>query len=217
MSAAGSSGLNLTVGDVFPVTRSDLDFTDNPDVLQLAQAATDSETRRAWESVLFPTDEYDWIQTTSGEWLKDEMKVLYSGSPEFDSDELGLITLDWDDVAQVRGHGTERIRLNTPEGRVTVVGGITVYYDEVLVKTDEGTTEFDRGQIISIAPGAVIEWDNWSIKISFGINFNRGSQEFFGLSGLPGCSPLSAALESGSAASPSTDSGSKASGDPRGG
>jgi hypothetical protein len=101
--AAEASSLDLTVSDVFPVTRADLGFTDDPDILLLAQAATGAERKKAWESALPPTDEFDWVQTTSGEWLKGELKVLYSGSLEFDSDEFDLQTLDWDDVAQIRG------------------------------------------------------------------------------------------------------------------
>jgi hypothetical protein len=36
---------------------------------------------------------FDWIQLTSGEWLKGELKVLYNDSLEFDSDELDLLKL----------------------------------------------------------------------------------------------------------------------------
>ena len=114
--AAEASDLDLAVSDVFPVTRADLDFTDDPAVLLLAQASTGSEVGKVWESTLPPTDEFDWIQTTSGEWLKGELKQLYSGSLEFDSDEFDLQTLDWDDVAQLRGHGEKRISIDTLPG-----------------------------------------------------------------------------------------------------
>ena len=46
--AAEASSLDFTVSDVFPVTRSDLGFTDDPEVLLLAQASTPSETRKSW-------------------------------------------------------------------------------------------------------------------------------------------------------------------------
>jgi len=176
-SAGEANGLNLAVSDVFPVTRPDLGFPDDPGVLLLAQASTESELRKAWESASPPTDTFDWVQTTSGEWLKGELKVLYSGSLEFDSDEFGLQTLDWDDVAQFHGNGTERIRFGTPEGIVTVDGRVTVTIDKIIVDTDEGTKEFDRNQLISIAPGARTEWDNWSAKISLGLNLSSGNTE----------------------------------------
>jgi len=175
--ASEASSLNLAVSDVFPVTRSDLDFTADPDVLLLAQASTESEIKKAWEAALPPTDKFDWIQTTSGEWLKGELKALYSESLEFDSDEFGLQTLDWDDVAQLRGHGEKRIRIDTPEGPAAVFGEITITKDTIIVDTGEETREFDRSRLISITPGAVEEWDNWSAKISFGLNFSRGNSE----------------------------------------
>jgi putative salt-induced outer membrane protein YdiY len=175
--AGEASGLNLAASDVFPVMRSDMGFTDDPDVVLLAQASTESETRKAWESALPPTDTFDWVQTTSGEWLKGELKVLYSGTLEFDSDEFDLQSLDWDDVAQLLGHGTKRLSIDTPEGPLTVFGIVTVTKDKVIVVTDEGTREFDRSKLISITPGATTEWDNWSAKISLGLNFTRGNSE----------------------------------------
>ena len=175
--AAEASSLDLTVSDVFPVTRSDLGFSDDPDLLLLAQASTGAETKKAWESALPPTDKFDWIQTTSGEWLKGELKQLYSGSLEFDSDEFDLQTLDWDDVAQVRAHGTKRISIDTPEGPITVIGEMVITRDKVIVDTVDGKKEFDRSQLISVTPGATSEWDNWSAKIDLGLNFTRGNTD----------------------------------------
>ena len=39
-----------------------------------------------------PDDKFDWIQLTSGEWLKGELKFLYDFQVEFDSDKLDLLT-----------------------------------------------------------------------------------------------------------------------------
>ena len=175
--ASEANNLTFAVSDVFPVTRSDLNFTDNPDLLLLAQASPGAESKKAWEAALPPTDEFDWVQTTSGEWLKGELKVLYSGSLDFDSDEFDLQTLDWDDVAQVRGHGAKRISIDTPEGPVTIIGELVVTKDKVIVDSDGETKEFDRSQLISITPGAVSEWDNWSAKVDLGLNFSRGNSE----------------------------------------
>ncbi len=175
--AAEATSLDLTVSDVFPVTRADLGFTDDPDILLLAQAATVAERKKAWESALPPTDEFDWVQTTSGEWLKGELKQLYSGSLEFDSDEFDLQTLDWDDVAQLRAHGQKRISIDAPEGPITIIGELVITRDKVIVDTIDGKKEFDRGQLISVTPGAASEWDNWSAKIDLGLNFARGNTD----------------------------------------
>ena len=173
--ALESTGLELGVSDVFPVTRADIGFTDDPEALKLAQASNQADTRKAWEAALPPTDQFDWVQMTSGEWLKGELKVMYSGVLEFDSDEFDLQSLDWDDVAQVLGNGTERISIDTPEGPVTIIGTLTVTKDKVIIDTEEGRREFERSLLISITPGAPTEWDNWSFKVTFGLGFLRGN------------------------------------------
>ena len=81
--AGEASSLNIAVSDVFPATRPGLDFGDDPDAPLLAQASTESEIRQTWESALPHTDKFDWVQTTSGEWLKGELKVLYRFPHEF--------------------------------------------------------------------------------------------------------------------------------------
>ena len=40
-----------------------------------------------------PDDKFDWVQLTSGEWLKGELKFLYDYQVEFDSEKLALLTL----------------------------------------------------------------------------------------------------------------------------
>jgi hypothetical protein len=175
--ARNASSLNLAVGDVFPVTRSDLGFSDGPHALLLAQASSASGKAAAWDAVPPSTDKFDWLRTTSGEWLKGELRVLYSGSLEFDSAEFGLQTLDWDDVAQYFGHGHKRVRFDAPGGPVTVDGVIRITEDKVIVETAGGTREFDRSLLISITRGAVKEVDNWFAKISFGLNFSRGNTD----------------------------------------
>lgn len=42
--------------------------------------------------------EFDWVQLTSGEWLKGEIKSMYNESVEFDSDKLNLLRIDLQDV-----------------------------------------------------------------------------------------------------------------------
>ena len=58
---------------------------------------------QAWEPPPPLPDEFDWIQLTSGEWLKGEIKRLYERKLEFDSVKLDLQEFDWKDVKQVRG------------------------------------------------------------------------------------------------------------------
>lgn len=175
--SALAANLDFSTRDVFPVSRADLGFPGDPRAVLLAQASPDLASDSAWETASPPTDEFDWLQTTSGEWLKGELKELYSGSVQFDSDELGLQRLDWESVAQFRGHGVEQLSIDTEEGPVTIVGVLTVTKDTISVKTDEGVREFERGQLISITPGASTEWDNWSFKVTFGLGILSGNTD----------------------------------------
>ena len=128
-----------------------------------------------WEPPPPPADEFDWIQLTSGEWLKGELKVLYRKKLEFDSDELDLQELDWEDVKYVRGHRIFSVRLEGPEGPIIVKGLLEVTEDKVSVTVGEDRQEFERSQLIAIAPKGFKEIDRWSAKASFGVTLTRGN------------------------------------------
>ena len=150
---------------------------DRSSKILLAQASAQPDTGTNWSSALPPTDKFDWLQTTSGEWLKGELKALYSGSLEFDSKKFNLRTLKMDDVARYFGHGTKRISIDTPTGHRTVDGVVTIDRLQVIVVSDQGEESFDRSQLISITPGGDAESDNWSGKISIGLNYTRGNTD----------------------------------------
>ena len=170
-------GIDLSDGEVYPVTGPELDFGDTPQPLLLAQGLTDLNSARAWESAVPSTERYDWVQTTSGEWLKGELKALYLDKLEFDSKEFDLQTIDWEDVAQLLGHGTKRVRINLPAGLKTFDGVVFVNQEKVFITSSAGVQEFDRDLVISITPDAASERDNWSGKISLGLNIFRGNTD----------------------------------------
>jgi putative salt-induced outer membrane protein YdiY len=131
---------------------------------------------------------FDWIQLTNGEWLKGDLKVLYNDSLEFDSDELGLLSFDWEDVQQVICHAPQSVRIEDAESGQTkiwqiqgdagtVVGFLRIDGDKVFMETDEGTLEFDRSTLVSIAPGESSELDYWSIKLTLSIDLSGGNTE----------------------------------------
>ena len=131
---------------------------------------------------------FDWIQLTSGEWLKGDLKVLYSDSLEFDSDELDLLQFDWEDVHQVITHEPQSVRIEDPEVtkyRVwdvdehvdTVKGILHIKGDRIFIHTDEGTKEFDRSNLVSIAPGTERELDYWSAQIALSLDVSQGNSE----------------------------------------
>ncbi|MCG6911248.1 MAG: DUF481 domain-containing protein [Deltaproteobacteria bacterium] len=131
---------------------------------------------------------FDWIQLANGEWFKGDLKVLYNDSLEFDSDEVGLYQFDWEDVQQVICHQPQSVRIesqNTKEkdlfnaggnGR-TVVGILRIRGDRVFVDTGEGVEEFDRSNLVSIAPGKARELDYWAAKITLSVDIAAGNSE----------------------------------------
>jgi hypothetical protein len=163
--------------DAEEIPISDLVGADRSRQMLLAQSSDEPGTGGDWNTALPPTDRYDWLQTTSGEWLKGELKVLYSGSLEFKSRKFKLRRLDMEDVARYLGHGSKRISIESPSGNRTLDGVVTIDRQRVVVVSDEGSQSFDRSQLISITPGASTEVDNWSGKISFGFNYTRGNTD----------------------------------------
>jgi len=131
---------------------------------------------------------FDWIQLTSGEWLKGDLKVLYNDSLEFDSDELDLLKFDWEDVQQVICHAPQSVRIEDPEAKRnnwlnveavadTVVGILRIDGDRVIVETDEGAKEFNRSSLVSIASGKTRELDYWAIKFALSVDISGGNSE----------------------------------------
>ncbi len=135
--------------------------------------AAAQDPAQAWQPPPPAPDEFDWIQLTSGEWLKGELVVLYRGSLEFDSDELALLTLDWDDVRLVR---TARIMEVRFLRRPPVAGRLFVDGDLVRIVGDD-ERRFDRADLLTIAAGEPSEANYWSGRVSFGANVRRGNTD----------------------------------------
>lgn len=138
--------------------------------------ASQSETinSAAWELQTPLPDEFDWIQLTSGEWLKGEIKVLYEGKLEFDSDELGLLKLDWGAVKQVRGHRLFSLRF---EGPITIDGLLEINETTVHIGVGSDRQSFERSQLLSIAPEESKEINNWSGRLSLGFTLMNGNTD----------------------------------------
>jgi len=171
------------------VSTTNSGMSDNKDIssLPVKNAPTKSSEDQTWEAFVPPPDNYDWIQLTSGEWLKGKLKVLYNKDIEFDSDELDLLKLDLEDVKRIRGYGIKGIRLEGPTktvyGRIKRPEAITIYgtfeliKDKVIITSGEMTQEFDRSKLIAVVSGEDKEKDFWSAKISIGLNLTGGNTE----------------------------------------
>ena len=160
---------------------SELSATESTDSVKDNKSVQTSNTRDPWDDFFPPPDnKYDWIQLTSGEWLKGELMVYYNYSLEFDSDEMDLQKFDWEDVKQIRTAGFQSLLIEPDDHKgqpITVIGILHLIDDKVKLTAGDETLEFDREKVISIAKGSTKEADLWSGKISLGINMRSGNSD----------------------------------------
>ena len=127
-----------------------------------------------WETSKPSATDFDWVQLVSGEWLKGEIKGLYKDSFEFDSDELDLLTLDWEDVKYVETHipGSAYI-----EGVGTVYGYFEINRTKIIVTNGGEVKEYNRSQLVSFITGGEEELDYWSAKVTLGLIVRSGNTD----------------------------------------
>ena len=118
-----------------------------------------------------PTDSsFDWVQLTSFELLKGEIKHLYDDKLEFKSDELGTIYIDWEEVQVLQSHSLVSVGFTN---LTTKTGLLRLQHDKLYI--DE--QEFDRSKVMTLISGKQTESNYWSSKISLGANLRSGNTE----------------------------------------
>jgi len=116
--------------------------------------------------------EFDWLKLASDEWLKGDIVSMYDEELEFDSDELDMQTIDWEDVVELRSKDVLSIRL--VDG--TIAEGYLVLKDGKLTLVQYGQgTNYKLSELISIASSEKNERDLWDGYIKLGANFRRGN------------------------------------------
>ena len=116
--------------------------------------------------------ERDWIRTSSGEWLWGTINLMRDESLEFDSEELGVVTIDWADIGVIR---SSRVMTYVMLDDYLVVGTATFQDDMLRVDTDKGVQAFSRAQVHSILEGRPTELNFWSLKVGLDIMFRAGN------------------------------------------
>jgi hypothetical protein len=113
---------------------------------------------RAEETTWTPrpdAEKNEWIKLTPGEWLRGEIKSMRDEELEFDSKELDLLELDWDDVAETR---SPRNLQYVFEGDRKATGPATMRDGVIKVRVGDEVLEFQAAQAVSIIEGATSEW-----------------------------------------------------------
>ena len=131
-----------------------------------------SKIQSSWEDMSPTPKKYDWVQTKSGEWFKGEIKALYDDKLEFDSDEVGLYTFDFEDVIRVKSYQIISVNI---ENLASFPGILRLKNDKITIVQGDKKYEFDKKDIVSFAPDGEKERHFWSGKITFGLDMRSGN------------------------------------------
>ncbi len=132
-----------------------------------------AEETEGWKPTPPMPEKFDWVQTTSGEWLKGKFIAMYDDSLEFDSKEFDDQSLDWKDIKEIRSVQICQVRFlddTILKGKILLQGG-------TIQVIGEQPIERERSQILSITTGGTKRRDSWSGKISAGLNIRTGNTE----------------------------------------
>lgn len=138
-----------------------------------AGPALAEDGEKSWQPPPPMPDDFDWVQMTSGEWLKGEIIAMYEEELEFDSDEFDEQTLDWGDIQQIRSAQTMQVAFIDD---TIAIGKLLVDGDTVRVMGEQDW-EYERSQVLSMTAGAPKEWNYWSAKVSVGLNIRSGNTD----------------------------------------
>jgi putative salt-induced outer membrane protein YdiY len=117
--------------------------------------------------------EFDWVQLPSGEWLGGEIIVLYEDTLEFDSDEMGITKIDWEDVVELRSVQVLEVR---PREGESMIGKVLIKDGKVTVMGDQ-TAVFEQVEILSVTAGVPKEINFWSGEVSASANYQSGNTD----------------------------------------
>ncbi|GGA70553.1 hypothetical protein GCM10011369_10330 [Neiella marina] len=110
----------------------------------------------------------------SGEWVKGDVISMYQDSVKFDSDKLGLLTIDWSDIVTI--HASGEFGIFTESGG-KIIGQLDRIGDKVVIATAQQQQIFDAYDIVSIAPREERAFSQWSAKVSLGYSVRQGNND----------------------------------------
>ena len=137
-----------------------------------------SKIGSSWEDLSPTPKKYDWIQTKSGEWFKGTIKAMYDDSLEFDSDEIGLHTFDFEDIAQIKSY---HIMSTNIEDAASIDGLVRFKDNNLTIIQGDNIFNFTKEQIISFAKSGDSEFHYWSGKITLNLDVRVGNKNQYDL------------------------------------
>jgi len=135
-----------------------------------------SNLQERWEDLSPTPKKYDWVQTKSGEWFKGDIIALYDDKLEFDSDEIGFYSFDFDDVKRVKSYHIIGVNI---ENVATIPGILRINGDDVVIIQGDTKYEFTRKELVSFAPKGEHERNLWSGKATISFDVRNGNTNQF--------------------------------------
>jgi hypothetical protein len=123
-------------------------------------------------------DTDDWLQFTTGEWLRGNLRWVRAKGMEagenvrFYSQQFYSETFS---VSYVESIHCPRIMTYGFKSNVDVSGKGMVTKDQVIIETEEGVKTYPRSELVSIIDGAPRERTWWSTRLSLGFSANAGN------------------------------------------
>ncbi|MGH8492213.1 MAG: DUF481 domain-containing protein [Moraxellaceae bacterium] len=117
---------------------------------------------------------WDWIQVNTREWFKGRIKSMEHGKIVFDSDKVGILNLDWDDIRVLRSARAMAVFYNESS---LVVGRLTTEGNNLVVHAANQNSHILMENVVSLAAGTPVEIDYWSADISLSMNFRSGNTD----------------------------------------
>jgi putative salt-induced outer membrane protein YdiY len=123
-------------------------------------------------------DGSDWIQLTTGEWLKGELLDIRDKTLEFDSEKLDELTFDMDDIAFVRSPRRQSVQLEGEE----ILYGTLLIKDGTVTVGGPGGGVAPRSKLMSAVPSDGSLLSHWKGKVTLGYTAREGNTRQLDLS-----------------------------------
>ena len=132
-----------------------------------------SKLQQPWEKLSPTPKAYDWVETKKGEWFKGKIKGMFDDELEFDSEEIGVYSFDFDDIKQIKSYHIIDVNVDG----VATIPGILRYKDgQFRIIQGKETFTFNKSQVVSFAASGDKERQYWSGKIAISFDTRRGNR-----------------------------------------
>lgn len=118
--------------------------------------------------------EFDWIRTTSGEWLKGTIVSMRESKLVFKSQQFGEKTISWGQVEELHSPKT---LIYVLEDRTHYTGTAKLISSTLTIETGRGPIPVEKQSVLSIVPQRRREIGRWAYKLTLGASGRTGNTE----------------------------------------